>query len=136
MVSVTHPDMDWEGYEMRAQMGVDLPAESDIYHHRFCDYLEWIDESSLALDRLVQLPVPESIRHLLTPAPHRRVDCPSPDRRGSHPGRRRLTRVYLGTCARIAVERDDLRGEHHRPMIRRRRRPGPRRRPRVTILPP
>ena len=71
--SVTHPDMDWDGYEMRTRVGVDLPAESDIYHHRFCDYLEWIGESGFTIDRLVQLPVSEKIRQFLTPESYRRV---------------------------------------------------------------
>jgi SAM-dependent methyltransferase len=66
--SVTHPDMDWEGYELLDQdpTRFRLPQHADIFHHKFSHYFEAIEEAGFAIDRLVQLPVSEKIKHLLT----------------------------------------------------------------------
>ncbi len=64
--SVTHPEMNWQGYEMRQNPEFVLPEHADIHHHRFADYFVAIDSASLAIERIQQVPVSEKIRHLLT----------------------------------------------------------------------
>ncbi len=71
--SVTHPDMDWEGYELIEQPGFILSLESDIFHHRFCDYFSALQQAGLFLDRLVQVPVSNKIKDLLTPDSYEKV---------------------------------------------------------------
>jgi len=65
--SVTHPEMNWEGYELSSPSSLNLISESDIYHYRFCDYFEAIDAAGLRLKEFRQVPVDESIREYLTP---------------------------------------------------------------------
>jgi ubiquinone/menaquinone biosynthesis C-methylase UbiE len=64
--SVTHPDMDWAGYEMRPYTGFVVRDEADIFHHRFFDYFDAAEKAGLACTRIVQLTVSEEIRHFLT----------------------------------------------------------------------
>ena len=64
--SVTHPEMDWEGYEMSCGLSFNLAAESDIHHHRFWQYFEAIDRADLRLSAFRQVPVGEKIREFLT----------------------------------------------------------------------
>ncbi|MFA5891994.1 MAG: methyltransferase domain-containing protein [Actinomycetota bacterium] len=65
--SVTHPDMCWDDYEIDSRADVDLRAEADMHDHRFCDYFEALERNGFDLDRLVQIPVSDKIKHLLTP---------------------------------------------------------------------
>jgi ubiquinone/menaquinone biosynthesis C-methylase UbiE len=71
--SVTHPEMDWEGYEMSCSPSFNLPAESDIYHHRFWQYFEAIDLAHLRLSAFRQVPVGEKIRKYLTLESYQKV---------------------------------------------------------------
>jgi hypothetical protein len=71
--SVTHPDMDWDGYEMRDEPEFILSREADIHHHSFTDYNAAINDAGLELDTVVPVPVSERIEHLLTPESYRRV---------------------------------------------------------------
>ena len=71
--SVTHPDMIWDDYEINDKIHVDLRAEADMYQHRFCDYFEALEKAGFTLDRLVQIPVLDKIKHLLTPESYLRV---------------------------------------------------------------
>jgi len=64
--SVTHPDMLWEDYELSSPPSFTLSSESDIHHHRFCDYFEAIAMAGLRLAEFRQVPVNESIREYLT----------------------------------------------------------------------
>lgn len=64
--SVTHPELDWTGYEMRDNPEFVLPQHADIHHHRFADYFAAIDRAHLKIDCIKQLPISEKIRHLLT----------------------------------------------------------------------
>ena len=64
--SVTHPDMDWEGYEMRPYEGFVIRTEADIFHHRFFDYFDAAEKAGLAVKRVRQLTVSAEIRHFLT----------------------------------------------------------------------
>ncbi len=64
--SVTHPDMNWEGYELSDLPTLILSAEADIHHHRFCDYFEAIEMAGLRLAEFRQVPVTERIRAYLT----------------------------------------------------------------------
>jgi len=64
--SVTHPEIDWTGYEMRNRPSLNLSAESDIYHHRFYNYFEAIEHAGLRLSAFRQVAVDEKIRSLLT----------------------------------------------------------------------
>lgn len=71
--SVTHPDMNWEGYEGEVRPSFVLAAESDIHHHRFCDYLEAIESAGFRIAAIKQVPVSEKIRHLLTKKSFKKV---------------------------------------------------------------
>ena len=71
--SVTHPEMDWNGYELRDQPTFILSRESDIYPYRFADYCDTIAEASLQLEDIYHVPVSEKIAHLLTPESFRTV---------------------------------------------------------------
>lgn len=64
--SVTHPDMNWQDYELSRSPSLMLSAESDIYHHRFCDYFEAIEMAGLRLVEFRQVPVAECIKAYLT----------------------------------------------------------------------
>ena len=65
--SVTHPEMDWEGFEMKDNPDFSLDKQSDIFHHRFKDYFDAFDSSGFKIERIVQLPISQKIKHLLTP---------------------------------------------------------------------
>jgi len=71
--SVTHPEMDWEDYEMSCRPSFNLPAESDIHHHRFWQYFEAIDRAGRRLSAFRQVPVCDKIRKYLTPESYRKV---------------------------------------------------------------
>lgn len=71
--SVTHPEMDWDGYEMSSRPSFNLPAESDIHHHRFWQYFEAIDRADLRLSAFRQVPVGDKIRKYLTPESYQKV---------------------------------------------------------------
>lgn len=71
--SVTHPEMDWDGYEMSRALSFNLTAESDIYHHRFWQYLEAIDQVGLRLSAFRQVPVGDKIRKYLTAESYQKV---------------------------------------------------------------
>jgi SAM-dependent methyltransferase len=75
VLSVSHPDMNWIGYERRddASGRFKLREHADVHCHRFCDYFEAIQAAGLDADRIVQLPVSGQIRHLLTPRSYRVV---------------------------------------------------------------
>ena len=64
--SVTHPGMIWDDYEMREHPGFVLTEHADIIHHRFEDYIAAIEGAGLAIARVVEIPVSERIRALLT----------------------------------------------------------------------
>lgn len=64
--SVTHPEMDWEGYEMKDNPDFILSEQSDIFHHRFADYFGAFDYAGFKIDKIVQVPISQKIKHLLT----------------------------------------------------------------------
>ena len=73
--SVTHPDMTWDDYEVAdSDVRFDIRTETDMYQHRFCDYFSALEQGGLTLDRVVQVPVGERIRALLTPASFSKVE--------------------------------------------------------------
>jgi len=65
--SVTHPDMDWEGYEVRVSPSFNLAAESDIHHHTWSTYLAALESAGLRDVHVLDVRVSETIEHLLTP---------------------------------------------------------------------
>jgi ubiquinone/menaquinone biosynthesis C-methylase UbiE len=73
--SVTHPEMNWEGYAMkdRDRSRFCLTEHADIFHHRFFDYIDAVDKAGFALDSIVQVPVSARIRKYLTPESYRAV---------------------------------------------------------------
>lgn len=71
--SVTHPEMNWEGYELSFQPSFILSAESDIYPHKFQDYFEAIDCAGLQLSAFCQVPISEKIQKYLTPDSFQKV---------------------------------------------------------------
>ncbi len=73
--SVTHPEMNWEGYELQDQnrSRFRLTEHADIFHYRFCDYLDAADKAGLTLDNIVQVPVSARIRKYLTPKSYKAV---------------------------------------------------------------
>ena len=64
--SVTHPEMNWESYEMKKGDKIVLSEESDIFHHKFQDYFEAFDYAGFKINKIVQVPISSKIRHLLT----------------------------------------------------------------------
>ncbi len=64
--SVTHPDMDWTGYELDFEPGFILSLESDVFHHELPYYQTVLADAGLALIDVVALCVSEKIAHLLT----------------------------------------------------------------------
>jgi SAM-dependent methyltransferase len=64
--SVTHPDMNWDGYQLSYSPPFILSEESEIHHHRFCDYFEAIEMAGLKLVGFRQLPIDERIKEYLT----------------------------------------------------------------------
>lgn len=71
--SVTHPDMVWTDYEMREHPGFLLNEHADIIHHQFKDYTAAIEGSGLRIERVVEIPISERIRALLTERSYPRV---------------------------------------------------------------
>ena len=71
--SVTHPEMDWEGYEMSCRPSFNLAAESDIHHHRFWQYFQAIEQADLRLSAFRQVPVADKIRKYLTSESYQKV---------------------------------------------------------------
>jgi SAM-dependent methyltransferase len=71
--SVTHPDMDWEGYEARVSPSFNLAEESDIHHHTWNTYLAALESTGFGDIHVVDVRVSETIEHLLTPKSFRRV---------------------------------------------------------------
>lgn len=72
--SVTHPHMDWEGYEMRATPDFVLSREADIHHHALADYRSAVASARLVMEEEVEVPVSETIAHLLTAESYQRVE--------------------------------------------------------------
>ena len=64
--SVTHPGMVWDDYEMREHPGFLLNEHADIIHHQFNDYIAAVENAGLEIARLVEIPISERIRALLT----------------------------------------------------------------------
>jgi len=64
--SVTHPDMDWTGYELDFEPGFILSLESDVFHHELTDYQTALEDAGFALIDIVALRVSEKIAGLLT----------------------------------------------------------------------
>lgn len=64
--SVTHPDMDWTGYELDFEPGFILSLESDVFHHELPYYQTVLEDAGLTLIDVVALHVSEKIAHLLT----------------------------------------------------------------------
>lgn len=71
--SVTHPDMDWEGYVISYNPDIESRGRPEIHHHRFCDYFEAFEKTGLRLHEFRQVPVNESIREYLTPESYEKV---------------------------------------------------------------
>lgn len=64
--SVTHPAMVCDDYEMREHPGFLLNDHADIIHHQFNDYVAAVENAELVIARLVEIPISERIRTLLT----------------------------------------------------------------------
>lgn len=71
--SVTHPDMNWEGYRIVVRPSFTLAEQSDIYQHRFCDYFEAIESAGFQTLSISQVPISGKIKHLLTNESFRKV---------------------------------------------------------------
>jgi hypothetical protein len=54
-------------------MAFNLPAESDIHHHRFWQYFEAIDRAGLRLSAFRQVPVGDKITKYLTAESYQKV---------------------------------------------------------------
>lgn len=64
--SVTHPEVNFEGFAMRYRPKFKLAQVSDIFHHKFTDYFDAFEYSGFRIDKIKQVPVNRSIKHLLT----------------------------------------------------------------------
>lgn len=71
--SVTHPDMDWDGYEMMPYEGFVMREQADVFHHRFFDYFDAAEKAGFSCKQVVQLTVSEEIKSFLTQASFARV---------------------------------------------------------------
>jgi ubiquinone/menaquinone biosynthesis C-methylase UbiE len=71
--SVTHPDMNWDEYQLSYSPSFILSNKSEVHHHRFCDYFEAIQMAGLKLIEFRQLPVDERILEYLTIESFQRV---------------------------------------------------------------
>lgn len=71
--SVTHPEMDWEDFEMNNNTDFVLSEMSDIYHHRFADYFDAFDYAGFKIDKIVQVPISQKIKHLLKTKSYQKV---------------------------------------------------------------
>lgn len=63
--SVTHPDMDWTGYELDFEPGFILSLESDVFDHELPYYQTVLEDAGLTLIDVIALHVSEKIAHLL-----------------------------------------------------------------------
>lgn len=66
--SVTHPDMTWDGYEMRQPVTVHLDAEADIHHHPWSAYETALVDAGFGDIRPQAVRVSSAIASFLTPA--------------------------------------------------------------------
>ena len=64
--SVTHPEINFEGFEMKYRPKFFLSEESNIFHHKFTDYFDAFEYSGFLIDKIKQVPVNKTIKHLLT----------------------------------------------------------------------
>jgi ubiquinone/menaquinone biosynthesis C-methylase UbiE len=64
--SVTHPDMDWTGYDMKPADIYVMREHADMFHHRFFDYFDAVDQAGFGVRQILQLKVGEQIRDYLT----------------------------------------------------------------------
>jgi len=67
IVSITHPSMTWEGYELRRPPEFILSEQTDIFNHTPGDYFVAIDDAGFKIGKILQIPVSEKIQDLLTP---------------------------------------------------------------------
>ncbi len=63
--SVTHPDRPREMYKFRKQMNFNLVIESDIFHHRFFDYIEAINSIWFKINKIKQICLNEDAKKLI-----------------------------------------------------------------------
>ncbi len=71
--SVTHPDMNWDGYELRTQPDFILSREADIHHYGWADYESALRSTGFVRIARRDVQISESIAHLLTPSAYSRV---------------------------------------------------------------
>lgn len=64
--SVTHPEMNWDGYDTKVKSRGKLIERSDIFHHQFKDYIDAFNNSKFRIDAIRQIPIDKKIKHLLT----------------------------------------------------------------------
>jgi SAM-dependent methyltransferase len=67
IVSITHPSMNWEGYELRQKPEFILSEQTDIFNYTPGDYFVALDDAGFKIDKILQIPVSEKIQDLLTP---------------------------------------------------------------------
>lgn len=72
IASVTHPCMDWCGYEMVERPSFVLSNESDVYQHQQADYERAFRDGGLDFE-LIPVAIDESIRKFLTEESFHRV---------------------------------------------------------------
>ena len=63
--SVSHPERPKEPYALKKSLEFNLPSESDIFHHRFFDYLSWIDGCGFQIVDIKQIVLNEKVEHLI-----------------------------------------------------------------------
>lgn len=73
--SVTHPEMNWDGYALRNNdpARFRLTQHADIFHHRFYHYFEAIEQARLQIDRVVQIPVCRRISKYVAAESYRQI---------------------------------------------------------------
>ena len=63
--SVTHPDRSKEMYRFNKQINFNLSLESDIFHHRFFDYIETINKSWFKINKINQISLNDDVKELI-----------------------------------------------------------------------
>jgi SAM-dependent methyltransferase len=90
--SVTHPNMDFTGYELNVSPSFILSREADIHHHSEQDYRDGLTAAGFEVEEWRAILVSDAIAHLLTPESLQKVH-----------GRPQVLAVSAIRCARVPL---------------------------------
>jgi SAM-dependent methyltransferase len=67
VISVTHPSMTWDGYELQSPPQFILSQQAENFHYTPGDYFTALDDAGFKMGKILQIPVSQKIENLLTP---------------------------------------------------------------------